>query len=69
MDDGGKDEFRDGGDGSGDGEEDDVVERDLGMGDVEADIGADDGGKQEYVARRGDEAVMSSRAFGRLSRA
>lgn len=69
MDDGGRDNVRDGGDGAGDDEEEGVVERVLGIGEGEVAKGADDGDKQEYVARRGDEAVMSSRALGRLSRA
>lgn len=70
MDEVGRDEVRVGGDGSGDEEEEEeeVVDRVLEMGEGEED-GADDGDRQEYVASRGDEVVMSSSALGRLSRA
>lgn len=70
MDEVGRDEVRIGADGLGDEEEEEyeVVERVLGVGEGEED-GADDGDRQEYVASRGDEAVISSRALGRLSRA
>lgn len=70
MDEVGRDEVRVGGDGPGDDEkeEEEVVEQVLGVGEGKED-GAEDGDRQEYVASRGDEAVISSRALGRLSRA
>jgi len=71
MDEVGRDEVRVGGDDSGDEEEEDeeVVDRVLEIGEGEEEDGADDGDRQEYVASRGDEVVMSSSALGRLSRA